>query len=53
MAAVAQVFPFRVNNHVIDELIDWSNIPEDPLYQLSFPQPAMLSIQDLALMIGL
>jgi len=53
MAAVAQVFPFRVNNHVVEELIDWSNIPDDPIYQLTFPQPAMLSMQDLARMIGL
>lgn len=53
MTAVAQVFPFRVNNHVVDELIDWSNIPEDPIFQLTFPQPAMLSIGDLALMLGL
>jgi KamA family protein len=53
MMAVAQVFPFRVNNHVVDELIDWSNIPEDPIFQLTFPQPAMLSIRDLARMLGL
>ena len=53
MMAVAQVFPFRVNNHVVEELIDWSNIPEDPIFQLTFPQPAMLSIRDLAQMLGL
>ena len=53
MMAVAQVFTFRANNHVVDELIDWSNIPDDPIYQLTFPQPAMLGLQDLALMVGL
>jgi KamA family protein len=53
MVAVAQVFPFRANNHVVDELIDWSNIPEDPIFQLTFPQPAMLGIHDLARMLGL
>ena len=53
MMAVAQVFPFRVNNHVVEELIDWSNIPEDPIFQLTFPQPAMLSSRDLAQMLGL
>lgn len=40
---VAQVLPFRVNQHVIDELIDWDNIPGDPIFQLTFPQPGMLT----------
>lgn len=39
---VAQVFPFKVNQYVLDELIDWDNIPEDPIYQLTFPQKDML-----------
>lgn len=39
---VAQVLPFKVNQYVIDELIDWDNIPEDPMFQLTFPQPGML-----------
>jgi len=39
---VAKVLPFRVNQYVIDELIDWDNIPDDPLFQLTFPQPGML-----------
>ncbi len=43
MRVVANVLPFRVNQYVIDELIDWSNIPEDPIYQLTFPQPGMLT----------
>jgi KamA family protein len=47
MAAVAAVFPFRVNSYVIDELIDWSNIPDDPIFQLTFPQPGMLEVHDL------
>jgi len=42
MKAVASVLPFRVNNYVIEELIDWSNIPDDPIFQLTFPQPEML-----------
>ncbi len=37
MKAVAAVLPFRVNNYVVDELIDWDNIPDDPIYQLTFP----------------
>jgi KamA family protein len=46
MKAVSAVFPFRVNSYVADELIDWSNIPEDPIYQLTFPQPGMLARED-------
>lgn len=40
---VASVLPFRVNNYVIEQLIDWDNIPADPLFQLCFPQPTMLA----------
>lgn len=50
MKAVAAVLPFRVNEYVIDELIDWSAIPSDPMFQLSFPQPDMLAAADLAAM---
>ncbi|MCH2172202.1 lysine 2,3-aminomutase [Myxococcota bacterium] len=53
MKAVANVLPFRVNQYVIDELIDWSNIPNDPMYQLTFPQPGMLAPENLDRMIGL
>lgn len=45
--AVASIIPFRVNNYVTDELIDWSNIPDDPIFQLTFPQPGMISPEDL------
>ncbi len=47
MRAVATVLPFRTNNYIVEELIDWSNIPEDPIFQLTFPQPAMLHDRDL------
>lgn len=42
MRVVANILPFRVNNYVIDELIDWDNVPNDPLFQLTFPQRDML-----------
>jgi len=45
---VSAVLPFRVNNYVVEELIRWNNIPDDPLYQLTFPQPGMLSRRDFA-----
>jgi KamA family protein len=40
---VSTVMPFRVNNYVIEELIDWNNIPEDPIFQLTFMQKDMLT----------
>ncbi len=45
MHVVAKILPFRVNQYVIDELIDWNNIPEDPIFQLTFPQKGMLGEQ--------
>jgi KamA family protein len=53
MKAVASVLPFRVNNYVVEDLIDWSDIPDDPLYQLTFPQPEMLSLPHFSRMYGL
>ncbi len=35
--------PFRVNNYVIEELIDWNNVPDDPIFQLTFMQKDMLN----------
>jgi KamA family protein len=46
MKAVSAVLPFRVNEYVVDELIDWENVPEDPIFQLTFPQPGMLDPAD-------
>ena len=53
MKAVSAVIPFRVNGYVLDELIDWSDIPNDPIYQLTFPQPGMLEPQELGRMLDL
>src|SRR6056297_103815 len=39
---VSRVFPFKTNNYVIDELIDWDNFEDDPMYILNFPQKGML-----------
>ncbi len=43
MQVVASVLPFRVNDYVVRELIDWKQVPKDPLFQLTFPQKGMLS----------
>lgn len=46
--AVATVLPFRTNAYVIEELIDWSAAPDDPVYRLVFPQEDMLPAEDVA-----
>lgn len=43
---VSQVFPFRTNDYVITELIDWRRVPNDPMFQLTFPQRGMLTELD-------
>jgi len=51
--AVATVLPFRTNSYVVDELIDWSAAPDDPIYRLVFPQEDMLPAEDVARISGL
>jgi len=43
---VGHVLPFKTNNYVIDELIDWNNYRNDPVYILNFPQKGMLEEKD-------
>ena len=45
--AVATVLPFRTNEFVIEELIDWDAAPDDPIYRLVFPQEDMLPQSDV------
>ena len=40
---VSHVLPFRTNNYVVEELINWDNIPNDPMFQLTFVQQDMLT----------
>ena len=40
---VGEVLPFKVNNYVVDELIDWDHFETDPIFILTFPQKDMLS----------
>ncbi|MEV6108104.1 lysine 2,3-aminomutase [Streptomyces sp. NPDC051940] len=42
----SHVLPFRVNEYVLSELIDWTDIPGDPMFQLVFPQRGMLVESD-------
>jgi KamA family protein len=43
---VGSVLPFKTNNYVVEQLIDWSNIPNDPMFVVTFPQKAMLKSDD-------
>ncbi|MEM6290316.1 MAG: lysine 2,3-aminomutase [Myxococcota bacterium] len=43
---VSSVLPFRTNAYVMDELIDWDKVPDDPMYQLTFVQKGMLADAD-------
>ena len=48
---VGTVLPFKTNNYVVDELINWNNFREDPFFILTFPQKSMLneaSFNDIA-----
>ncbi|MBG0826502.1 lysine 2,3-aminomutase [Planomonospora sp. ID67723] len=51
--AVATVLPFRTNAYVVDQLIDWSAVPDDPIYRLVFPQADMLPEADVTRLAGL
>ncbi|ABG53379.1 L-lysine 2,3-aminomutase [Trichodesmium erythraeum IMS101] len=44
--AVAQVLPFLTNNYILEQLIDWNNVPNDPMFRLTFPHPEMLESKD-------
>lgn len=39
---VGTVLPFKTDNYVVDELIDWTNFEKDPFFILNFPQKEML-----------
>ena len=40
---VGRALPFKTNNYVINELIDWENVETDPIFTLNFPRRGMLS----------
>jgi KamA family protein len=42
MEVVGNVLPFKTNNYVVEQLIDWNNIPQDSMFVLTFPQKGML-----------
>ncbi len=39
---VGSVLPFKTNNYVVENLIHWDNVPNDPIFTLTFPRKDML-----------
>jgi len=39
---VSQVLPFKANNFIVEHLIDWDAVHDDPIFTLTFPQRDML-----------
>ncbi len=55
ISIVSEVLPFKTNNYLVKELIDWDNYEEDPMFILNFPQKSMISsaqYKTLAMMVG-
>jgi KamA family protein len=50
MEVVGNVLPFKANNYVIEQLIDWNNVPGDPMFNLTFPQKHMLKTEHYGMM---
>lgn len=43
MEIVARVLPFKSNTYVVEQLINWDNYENDPIFKLTFPVKEMLS----------
>ena len=50
MEVVGNVLPFKANNYVIEQLIDWDNVPGDSMFNLTFPQKHMLTSEHYDMM---
>lgn len=42
LSIVSMVLPFRTNRYVLDHLIDWDDLDQDPMFRMVFPQREML-----------
>jgi len=43
---LSKIFHFKVNNYVLENLIDWDHVLDDPIYKLVFPRKEMLPDTD-------
>lgn len=39
---VGRILPFKTNNYILDELINWDDVRNDPIYTITFPKKEML-----------
>ena len=49
----AGFLPFKTNNYVVDELIDWDDYENDPLFTINFPQKKLIARKHFDLISGL
>jgi len=45
--AIAEVLGFSTTGYVVEELIDWADAPDDPIYRLVFPDEDLLPAPDV------
>ncbi len=50
---VSKVLPFKSNNYVMEQLVDWNNFESDPLFRLTIPQRDMLKAEHFDLIAAL
>jgi KamA family protein len=43
LSYLTRIFPFKTSRYVLEELIDWNNREEDPIFKLVFPAREMLA----------
>lgn len=43
---VTKIWHFKTNNYVLDHLVDWEKVEEDPIFQLNFPRRERLWPED-------
>lgn len=46
LTTLGKIYPFRTNEYVLDELINWDDFENDPIYRLNFPVKEMLTESD-------
>jgi len=49
---LTKVFPFKVTQYVLSELIDWSDFHKDPIFRLTFPTKGMLTSEHRAMLVN-
>lgn len=50
---VSKVQPFKTNNYVVNELIDWEDFENDPIFIMNFPNKHMLSRSHFDILAGM